>query len=64
MIQLQDVLEALVDQHTLRTVVECLESICYEKAGHIEENWQDQNTAAPWMDAAQRLGNINIRLQI
>lgn len=62
--QLQDTLETLIDSNTLHDVIEALESVCYAKAGHIEENWQDATTAQPWVMAAQRLGEVNIHTNI
>ena len=40
-----EVLESLIDQSTLAHVVNTLAIIAREKAGHVREAWQDQQTA-------------------
>ena len=50
-----DILEELVDQHSLATVLEALATICYGKAAHLRENWQDASSALEWDRAARYL---------
>jgi len=39
------VLEGIVDRTGLRNVLFALEHICFAKANHLEENWQDLKSA-------------------
>lgn len=43
-----DELEAIVDKQGLAETLRQLEQICYEKAGHVEEAWQDGALAKAW----------------
>ena len=52
----QDVLEGLVDSHTLSGVLSALEIICGEKAEHLRSNWQDEKSAKVWDKAASVMG--------
>jgi len=57
-------LERLIDRTTLETVLEALMEICGEKADHIESEWQDRATAAPWRMAAKTLGKAIDRVEV
>jgi hypothetical protein len=46
-----DALEAFIDTHGLHEVLYGIEEICYAKAEHIEENWQDHESAREWIKA-------------
>lgn len=50
---LTEILESLVDRHSLVDVLVGLELVCAEKAEHIRHNWQDRVTAKDW-DVASR----------
>lgn len=54
----QDQLERLVDEVGLASVLEALAEVCYAKAGHIEENWQDQLLANAWTRAGRRVDSV------
>lgn len=41
-------LEELVDSDGLADVLSALELMCYEKAEHLQCNWQDSATAKLW----------------
>jgi hypothetical protein len=41
-------LVGIVDRAGLRNVLFALEHICFEKANHLEENWQDPRSAKLW----------------
>uniref|UniRef100_A0A6M3LW98 Uncharacterized protein n=1 Tax=viral metagenome TaxID=1070528 RepID=A0A6M3LW98_9ZZZZ len=43
-----DQVEDIIDKLGLQQTVELISDICYEKANHIQENWQDENTAHAW----------------
>lgn len=45
---MNDQLEQLIDQHGLVRVMEIIAGICYEKAIHVETNWQDKVLAGEW----------------
>lgn len=49
----EDELEALIDKYGLRAVATSLETVCYDKAEHIESNWQDRPLARQWRNAAK-----------
>lgn len=48
-------LEALIDSHGLSAVVDAVARVAVLKAEHIEENWQDEKTAAYWRRAARTI---------
>jgi len=52
---LADILEQQIDRYTLTVVLDALEEVCFMKAQHLEENWQDKASAKAWHDAAMRL---------
>lgn len=54
----QEQLEAIIDSHTLSDVLAALGNICDEKANHITENWQDRQTARPWIKAGSKLKEL------
>ena len=45
-------LEDIMDKSSLEKVLESLANICYEKAEHLRENWQDYTAAKIWDKAA------------
>ncbi len=49
---LEDELEGLIDSHSLARVLDAIAAVCCAKHQHIEENWQDRSTAAPWKRCA------------
>jgi hypothetical protein len=57
-------LEELVDRHGLKTVVDRLASVCWEKAQHVQENWQDKALATRWNQAANRLETANCHMPV
>jgi nitrogen regulatory protein PII len=53
------VIETIIDQHSLDTVMEMLEDIAYAKAEHITEVYgQGDQTAHKWAVSAKRLGKL------
>lgn len=52
-------IEVLIDKLTINSFLEVVETICEEKAEHIENNWGDQPLAQPlarrWMRVARTL---------
>ena len=59
-----DSLEAMVAASTLATVVDALAEVCYMKADHIRQNWQDNITSRPWDVAAGKLVKLVAGLDI
>ena len=51
-------LEALVDKHTLKGVLQDLEEVCHLKASHIEEAWQDKALAQAWSRDANAIARL------
>jgi hypothetical protein len=49
-------LEGMVDGMGLSAVLLILQSICYAKAQHIQENWQDYGLAMEWATTGNKLG--------
>jgi hypothetical protein len=56
------VLEGIVNRAGLRNVLFALEHICYEKASHIEANWQDPKSAKVWTRSARRCANVAFKV--
>ena len=56
------VLEGIVDRAGLRNMLFALEHICYEKASHLEENWQDPKTAKVWSRSARHCANAAFKV--
>lgn len=50
-----ETLEKMIDQHGLLHVITGLDCVCTEKAMHIRENWQDNQTAKIWDKASNAL---------
>lgn len=59
----KEVLEQLIDQAGLASVVAACSEICDEKAEHIRTNWQEDDTARPWNKAALQLAQLACRLE-
>ena len=50
--------EGLIDSAGLGRVITAFAEICYEKAEHIRENWQDNVTARSWERVGNQLGRV------
>jgi hypothetical protein len=51
-------LERFVDMVGLDNVIAALREICYEKADHVQTNWQDKKLAAVWNRRGNRLDTV------
>jgi hypothetical protein len=51
-------LEHMIDQQSLKKVLEALSFICYEKASHLEENWQDSPAGGRWTRAGGKISSL------
>lgn len=57
---LSDALEQYIDAHSdhgcgVENVLDMVSRICWDKAAHLEENWQDTASAKVWKSRAQRI---------
>lgn len=57
-------LEKLIDSTSLSEVLAMLANICYEKAQHIETNWQDDLTASAWYEAVDHINNAIVEIDV
>jgi hypothetical protein len=57
--QLSSAIETYIDSHGLQDALLLLSTICWEKAAHIEHNWQDSTTAASWSKAAGAIERVS-----
>lgn len=55
-----ETLEGLIDTHGLANVLEALVAICYEKASHLQTNWQDDGAAREWTKAGRRIATAEV----
>lgn len=55
-------LEDLIDQTSLTTVLEMLSEICYGKAEHLRINWQSPAQAKTWKADAKRVDTLSIKV--
>lgn len=58
--QIKEQIEAFIDGESLSKLIEIVGDICSEKAGHIQENWQDESLAKEWERAANVLHTDSI----
>lgn len=54
-----ETLEQILDATSLRQVLKALGSICYAKAAHIAEAWQDRPLAQKWVNVGNFLDRAN-----
>lgn len=50
----KEVLERQIDSVGLFEVLQAISEICYEKAEHVNDNWQDKDLARCWQMAGSR----------
>ena len=58
MTDLENKIEALIDSSTVLDVLQAIQTVIYEKASHIESNWQDTSTAKCWELAGNSLNKV------
>lgn len=51
-------LEALIDGHGARAVLEAFSEIAWGKAEHLQANWQDEQSAKHWSRLARKLCGV------
>jgi hypothetical protein len=57
----RDLLEQFIDRNTLADALEVLSEICWEKASHVQEAWQDTTLATAWERAGQAIDKLSSR---
>jgi len=55
-------LEDLVDSYGTANVLAALREVCYAKAQHVSEAWQDGTLAKAWEKTAKALDNVIVRM--
>lgn len=58
----RNALEALIDASNVEAVMQALSDICVDKASHLDEAWQDRETARLWNYAAGVIGVASTKL--
>jgi len=53
-----DDLEMMIDRSSLLHVMTGLVTICFEKADHVDSNWQDAELARTWRQDARQLEKV------
>lgn len=59
-----ELLEDLVDKHSMSGLLSDLAEIAQLKADHIRENWQDTVTARTWEKAAQKIDALSLKIDV
>lgn len=60
-----EVLEAMIDRHSLVHVLTALELVCSEKAAHIRSNWSNSEvTAMAWDKTAAALYKLALKVEV
>ena len=54
--EIEEALKRRIDGHSFAGAINVLAEMCYQKAEHIEANWQDKMLARLWRREGQRLG--------
>ena len=56
--ELENILEGLIDQHSLESVIEMIGNICERKADHMIHVWRDKAEGKWWGLKAGKLGKV------
>ena len=62
-LKLPERLEEMVDDYSLPTVLEILADVCLLKETHINENWQDEQTARYWRRCSIDIRKCKLQIQ-
>jgi predicted metalloenzyme YecM len=52
-------LEEFIDNAGVAALLEAMEQVMTDKADHIEQNWQDKQTAEVWRRWGRKFGNLS-----
>jgi hypothetical protein len=55
-------IEGMVDRTSVAAVLEALGNICYEKAEHLREAWQDHGAAKTWEKDGKRIHALSLKV--
>ena len=64
LIKIQEELERIVDETDLQQTLQLLSAVCFEKAYHIESNWQDSALAQSWEIAGKAIEKLSVNQRI
>lgn len=53
-----EALEGIIDRNSPSSVLNEMANICFEKAQHTRENWQDYPLANQWEKTGQKIARI------
>lgn len=53
-------IETAIDADSLQDVLQMVSTICWEKASHIQTNWQDTSLAKSWEKAALAIERVSV----
>ena len=56
-------LEKLIDEGSIPEVIEEIGIVCREKANHIQQSYDDQETAQIWYDYASQMSKFSTKLE-
>jgi hypothetical protein len=62
--KLLDDVEDMVDCHSVRGLLDAMSEVCVDKATHIQEAWQDDETAKTWDAVAGKLHSLATKMVI
>lgn len=57
-------IETLIENMSLPGVLSILSQVCYEKAEHLRNNYQDLETARTWEKVGRAVGKIKIKTDL
>lgn len=52
------IVEQLIDEVGLQTVLDALTIVCHEKADHVQANWQDGPLASRWTSMGTDMAQV------
>lgn len=51
-------IETLIDKYSVSGILNAMANVCYAKAEHIRENWQDNDLAKDWEKRGSKIARI------
>jgi hypothetical protein len=54
-------LESFIDANSLQDALQLLSEICWQKANHVQSNWQDSKLATVWEHAGTAIDKLSIK---
>jgi hypothetical protein len=59
----KDKIEDIIDDIGIVGVIKSISSVCYEKAEHLESNWQDKESAKNWIKIAKIFDSLENKIK-